>query len=359
MNRRNQILAAVVVIQILAVGIVFLPRLAPANTQSATLFAGLKAADVISLAILDQSGKGVELVKQNGQWVLPAHGDYPANPDSINSLLEKIVGLQTDPLVTRTSASHKRLQVADDDYIRRIDFKLTDGSSHTLFIGSSPGGVSAHIRAGGQDAVYLARNLASYDVSADVIGWVDPVYFSVAQDKIISATIENAHGMWAFEKDAQGNWTMKGLSAAEKFNPDSLAPLLSTISSLRLTSPLGKEVKPEYGIDKPGAVVTLTTQGETSGNNLTSTLRIGAKDAKDGSYVVISSESPYYVRVPGSEVEDFVTKSRNGFLVLPPTPTPSPTIEVTPTVGITPALESTPALTATLVPTTTVRPTPP
>jgi hypothetical protein len=40
---------------------------------------------------------------------------------------------------------------------------------------------------------------------------------------------------------------------------------------------------------------------------------------------VISSESPYYVRVSEYTVKDFVEKARDGFLELPPTPTPEPT----------------------------------
>ncbi len=57
----------------------------------------------------------------------------------------------------------------------------------------------------------------------------------------------------------------------------------------------------------------------------TYTLRVGAKDDEDNSYVVSSSESPYYVRVSNYTVKDFVERTRDDFLEQPPTPTPEPT----------------------------------
>jgi hypothetical protein len=53
--------------------------------------------------------------------------------------------------------------------------------------------------------------------------------------------------------------------------------------------------------------------------------RVGAQDPEDLSYVVISSESPYYVRVSEYTVKDFVENAREGFLVVPPTATPDAT----------------------------------
>ena len=342
MNRLNQILTAVLAIQVVLAVVVFLPRIIPTGAASAPLFGALGAPDITTLAVQDKDGKRVELARQGEAWVVPAGGDYPADNSKINTFLEKIVGVQSNPLVTRTRASHKRLQVADDDFVRRIDFTSADGSSRTLFLGSAPGGGATHVRAGGRDEVYLARGLFSYDANTDITGWIDPVYFSVAQEQAISLTLRNANGTFEFEKDeASGAWTMKGLAAGEEFNPNNFTTLLARLSSLRMTRPLGKEAKPEYGLDNPGALITVVVKDDAGGRQ-THSLRVGAKDAADNSYVVKASESlsPYTVRVAGFSVEDFVTKTRQDFLQLPPTPTPAP--EATPTPQVAPALEATP-----------------
>ena len=89
-------------------------------------------------------------------------------------------------------------------------------------------------------------------------------------------------------------------------------------------APLGKKEQDAYGLKAPNAVVTVKTRDQ-AGTIKTYTLRVGAKGDKDGSYVVISSESSYYVRVAGYGVQNFVEKARDYFLQVPPTPAPAAT----------------------------------
>ena len=98
-------------------------------------------------------------------------------------------------------------------------------------------------------------------------------------------------------------------------------------------APLGKMEQDAYGLKAPSAVITVKTRDQ-AGTIKTSTLRVGAKDEKDSSFVVISSESPYYVRVAGYAVQNFVEKARDYFLQLPPTPTPASTPTRSPCGGI-------------------------
>jgi hypothetical protein len=343
MSQVNRILIIALVAQLLITALVFAPRMIPAGVEGAPLFGAIAAADITTFSVQATDGKRVELARQGESWVVPANDDYPADAAKIDTFLGKIAGLKTNPLVTRTSASHKRLQVAEDDFASRVDFTLADGVTRTLFLGSPASGGTVHIRAGGQDEVYLTRDVTSFDASANVVSWIDPVYLSFTQDNVISFTLQNASGTFEFEKGESNVWAMKDRKASEEFNPDSLLTLIARLSSLRMAEPLGKEAKAEYGLDKPAATVTLTTQSETEGSQ-TYTLRIGAKDSADNTYVVSSSGSAYYVRVSGFNVEDLVTKTREGFLNLPPTPTPAPTPEIT----ATPLVTSTAEITSTL-----------
>jgi hypothetical protein len=68
-------------------------------------------------------------------------------------------------------------------------------------------------------------------------------------------------------------------------------------------------------MDEPNAVVMVERGDKTI------TLRVGAKEPDANRYTVISSESPYYVGVYEYSVKDFVEKTRDDFLQLPPTPT--------------------------------------
>ena len=326
MKRHNQILAGILVVQIILSVFVFWPKSASTGA-SEPLFPDLEAGDIVALTIADADDNSIQLKKVSGDgstelaevWVLPDADDYPAQLDKITPLLDKIVGLTTGRLVTRTDASHKRLQVDPDDFMRRIDVETTDRTKRTLYLGSSPKYGATHFRLDGQSETYLTSELSIWDTKADAASWVDTAYLSVPQDDITKITLENINGTFTFTEDHEGNWTMAGLAADETLDEAKVTALIQRAASVNMISPLGKEKLAVYGMDQPNAVVTLETGDKTT------TLRVGVQDPDDNSYVVISSESPYYVRVSEYSVKDLVEKARDDFLQSPPTPTPEAT----------------------------------
>jgi len=315
MKRHNQILAGILVIQIILGIVVFWPKSA-ATGASEPLFSDLAADGIVALIIADADGNSIQLKKVSEDWVLPDADDYPAQADKITPLLDKIVGLTTGRLVTRTDASHKRLQVAPDDFMRRIDVETADGTKRTLYLGSSPRYGTTHFRVDGQSETYLTSELSAWETKAEAGSWVDTAYLSVPQDDVTKMTLENANGTFTFTKDDEGTWTMDGLAADETLDEAKVTSLIQRAATVNMIQPLGKEEQAAYGMDEPNAVVTLETGDKTI------TLRVGAQDPTDKSYVVISSESPYYVRVSEYSVKSLVEDRRDDFLQAPPTPTP-------------------------------------
>jgi YD repeat-containing protein len=322
MNRHNQILTIALAVQIVIAGLLlWRPWQAAAGSAAEPLVSGFTAANVARLTISDGDDNRIALAKQGDVWVLPEAGDYPVDSSKVAPLLEKLEELKTDRLVTQTSASHQRLQVANDDFSRLVEIELQDGTSHKIYLGSSAGGTSTHVRADDRNEVYLTNNLSSWDVNAQAASWIDPLYFTVPQTATVALVLENPNGTFEFEKEGE-DWVMQGLAEDEKFNPNSLTSLLSQASSVQMTTPIGTEEQPDFGLEQPQAVVTLKTQEGDQQKDYV--LRIGAKSPDDNSYVASSSESPYYVRVAEFTGNNFVEKSREDFLELPPTPMPEP-----------------------------------
>lgn len=315
MKRHHQVLAGILVIQIILSVFVFWPRSA-ATGVSEPLFLDLEADDIVALTIADADGNRISLRRVTGNWVLPDADAYPAQADKIAPLLDKIVGLTTGRLVTRTDASHKRLQVAPEDFVRRIDVETADGTKHTLYLGSAPSYGATHFRVDGQSETYLTNDITTWETSATAAPWIDAVYLSVPQADVTRMTLENASGTFTFAKDDEGHWTMAGLAADEILDETKVTALLQRAASVNMVSPLSKEEQAAYGMDAPNAVVTLKAGDKTI------TLRVGAKDPADNRYVVTSSESPYYVEVSEVSVKDLVEKARDDFLQPPPTSTP-------------------------------------
>ncbi len=323
MNRRNQILIGVLVLQAALIAIAFWPRQAVTTATGQALFPGITTDLIRSVRLTDAKGQTIRLAKSDTGWVLPDADDYPATTEKVTRLLDKLAGLKADRLITQTAASHKRLKVAEDDFNVRIEFELSDGSQHRLYVGSSAGYAATHVRVDGQEQVYMVSGLSSSDASSQATAWTDASYFSVTRDEVIAFTLENANGRFEFVKDQAGTWTMGDLAADETLNQAAITSLLYSVSSVSLQRPLGKVEQPEYGLQSPVAVVTLKTHSDTEGDR-TYTLRVGAQDAADQTYVLASSSSPYYVRVNSYAVSGWIEKSRDDFLEVPPTATPAP-----------------------------------
>lgn len=322
MNRNNQILAAVLALQIVVAAVIFWPRSTSAGAGGEPLFANLTADQITQLTIVDGTGNEIKLAKSADGWVLPEADDFPTT-GKVPDLLAKIAALKTGRLVTQTPTSHERLKVADDAFERRIAFQLADGTAHTLYVGSSPSFGTSHVRADGQDEVYLTSELSASDAGAQPSAWIDTAYLTIPGDQIATLTLENANGTFRFAKGADDTWTMEGLTADETLKESAVTSLVSRLASVRMTRPLGKTEQADYGLQTPSAVVTVETQ-DPDGAARTYTLTVGTRSEEDESYVVSTSESPYYVRVSSYTASDLVEKTREDFVELPPTPEPTP-----------------------------------
>lgn len=311
LSRFNQILIVVLVLQLVVAGVV----LWPTHTSSETgglVFGGFEIGDVVGLTIIDDAGAQITLRKGPDGWVLPEGGDYPAKEDSVAELLGKVVGLSSNRLVTRTDTSHKRLQVADDDFARKLILETADGQSHTLYIGSSPNVNATNVRLAGQNETYLASGLSVWQMNAQASSWIDPLYFGVATEDITSIRLQNAHNDLTFEKDAEGSWTMLGLAEGENLLENNVKSLANRVASIRMVEPIGTEQQDWFDLGQPQATVTVTTNKEGEGEQ-TFTIQVGAQ-GEDKNYVVKASNSAYYVSVASFTVEDLLKRTRDSFL---------------------------------------------
>ncbi len=314
-KRHNQILIGVLVLQIILSVVVFWPN-SSAAVGSELLFPNLEDDGIVALTITDADGNSITLRQVTGNWVLPDVDDYPVQGDKITPVLEKIAGLTTGRLVTRTDASQKRLQVALDDFMRRIEFETDSGEQHILYLGSSPSYGATHFRVDQQSETYQTSDLTAWDVNATANSWIDVAYLSVEQADITKMTLENANGVFVFTRNEEGSWVMDGLAEDETLAETKVTSAIRQASVLNMTAPLGREEQAAYGMEAPNAVATVETAAKTY------TLRVGAQDPADNSYVIISSESPYYARVSEYSVQGLVQNARADFLEVPATPAP-------------------------------------
>ncbi len=321
LSRLQQILIGVLVLQLALAAFVLWPRPA-AGGGGEPLLPGIATGDITGLTITGETGAPpIRLAKQGEAWIAPDAGDFPVDATKVSPVLDKLVAIKTGRLVAQTPASHAQLQVAADAFARRVEIATAAGTQ-TLYLGSSAGGSSIHVRLDGQDNVYLAGGLSTWEVSAELLSWVNPVYVAINSSDVTGFTLENRNGEFAFVKDAQGNWTLTGLAANEVTNSNNVVSQVDLFTGLRMTQPLGKTDDPAYRMTAPSAVVTL--HYKSGEEDKTTTVTIGAQDPADRAYYVKSSDSPYYVKVAEYSVATLVERGRADFLQGTPTPAPTP-----------------------------------
>ncbi|MCS6847390.1 MAG: DUF4340 domain-containing protein [Anaerolineae bacterium] len=322
MNRRNQILAVLLVVQIIVAAIVLVLPAQASNRTLRPLMAEVAAADVTALTIQEKPDRRVRMAKKDGQWVLPEIEDFPVNETKVNELLDKLVAVQVGQPVATTATSHARLQVGEDAFARRVDLTTNKGD-RTMFFGPARGG-SSHVRLGGSNDVFLTTKLATFDIPGDLSSWINTIYFTSTEAAVGQVAITNITGTLQFQRNVSDVWEFKGLAAGETFNPSRLETILSRVSSLYMIRPLGKTAKPEYSMDRPTATITLTLKSDLS-SLAPLVLTIGAKQEADNAYVVKSRSSPWYVLVNAFILDEIVNARREDFIQPPATPTPEAT----------------------------------
>jgi hypothetical protein len=318
MNRNNVILSLLLLVQFGFVVWVFRPTTS-ASATVAPLVTNVDAGSVSGLTIADATTQ-VKLVKVDGQWVVPDAANYSVREASVTQLISDVLAIDTGRLVARTPASHARLKVAPNDFVRRLEVQTADGKQHVLLIGSSPTVNTTHVRVDGQDEVYLMTGALAGDARTDLAGWIDTAYVHANPDEIARLSLANAAGVFDFAKGGDGTWTLPGLAEGETVNQDAIGGLASRLANINLTRPLGTTAQAAYGLAAPAAVVTATVQPE-GGTVETVTLTIGTADAADNTYVAKVSTSDYYASVADFQVQDFVGKTRPDFVVPPPAAT--------------------------------------
>ncbi len=314
MNRQNQILVGILILQLAIVAFVFWPG-RNVTAAAEALYAGITQENIQSITISDQE-RSVKISRGADGWVLPEADDFPVTAVQASDVISQVLTIDTRRLVASNTTSHARLGVTEADFTRRVDLETKEGQGLTLFVGSAPSARSTNVRRSDSDNVYLTSNVTANDLRTDVGSWVNTAYVAVPESDIQAITLKNAQGTLDFTRPTTDTWTMAGLAEGEVFNENNLTSLLTRLSGFNMINPLGKTDQPEYGMATPAATVTMQTQ-PPGGEAKTITLIIGPQNPETQNHVVKSSDSEYYVEVAGFGVENFISRGRAEYLVAP------------------------------------------
>lgn len=330
MSKLNIFLAVALVVQIAAVFVIASPFEGAGMTsvERTQLFEGIDSTAVLGVTITDDEGDTIEMAKEGGTWVLTSADGYPLDEARLMPIIDKVVGVTGGRPVTRKAKNHKRLEVSDSNFQRKI--RLTgDGGAElgTLVVGSSPNYNQNNVRLAGDDTVYLVNDLSTWDFATEASRWVDTQWLDVESGDITSLTISRDGESVTVSRGDDGGWNMTPAQAGE-VAADKVEAVLRGLSSAYMDEPVGKD-DGSYGMDSPTAVIEFVTSsvaeapaaGEEGEEVATPELvvethriTVGSKTDDDTGYYLTRSGSDYVVKLTASSVEQKFLKSVADFV---------------------------------------------
>lgn len=170
-SRGVQLLSAVLVLQLAVAGALLWRSSAQNNFAPVTQLVSLDPSTIDEI-VIDDGKERVTLTRSDDKWHLNDEHETLAAADKIDVLVSSISDLKPGLPVASTPGSHQQLEVAAEQFQRRVSLKAGDETVADLYMGTSPGFRKSHIRQVDRDQVYAAR-INTFDTPADHDDWLD------------------------------------------------------------------------------------------------------------------------------------------------------------------------------------------
>lgn len=321
MNKLNQILMVALLAQTALIGVTRLGQDTPKIASPSRVFADFEVDKATKLTVWGRREAGkpepeaIVLEKSGASWVLAGTDGYPADETKVKELLEGVRKLTARGPVVSRDTYHKKLEVADEVYQRKVTI-THDGKELSFFLGTSPGFKSLHLRKAGETDVLLVNGMSAYDVGTNPKAWISTKYVEIDTKDVWALSIKGKGKDLRLERSPTGDqWAVMGAPAGKAAKKSVIDELVRKAATVGVERPLGKSEKPEHGLASPSYVVQLVTGTSTVAglpppSTETRELRIGGDTTVDGvkQYYVKYSGSPYYVTAPSWSIDGLVDK---------------------------------------------------
>lgn len=189
-----------------------------------------------------ESGRSVTLNRDGDTWRL-ADG-LPADHGRLETLLDKLAGLQAGWPVATSTAAASRFEVTEDAHQRRLILRADGAAIAELFLGTSPGYQRVHARRA-DDSATFSIELANHEVPATADQWLDKSLLQPRGDIAGAAR----QGAWTLTRGDEG-WLVDDAPADQ----EAAARVIRRLSELRVA---GVAQAPADGAE-PLAVIGVT-----------------------------------------------------------------------------------------------------
>ena len=271
----------------------------------------INTAEVNALVLEDGEGHKLQLTKEKDQWQLPALASFPADTVRVQELIDRLAGQQRGWPEATTLEAAKRFKVASDRFERKLTLRNNSTDLGVVYFGSSPGLRKTYVRVDGSQEIQ-ALALASHELEMQADAWVDTRVLQLKAEQIMRVALPGLQ----LERHKEG-LQPSDLTADEEIVTARRDALVKRVANLAISTVLGKELKPEYGLGTPALRYSVELEGGASIEYVFALLpaKVEAKDAKGQlpelpSYVLKVSNREELFRVDGWQVEEIKNVNR-------------------------------------------------
>jgi hypothetical protein len=248
----------------------------------------------------------VRLVKSGETWRLAAPVDAPAARTNVDTLLEKLGGLELEGVAAQSARQHERLEV-DAEHGVHVIARAGSEEVIDLWIGAFRGG-NTMVRLDGSDDVLMVRGSIKFAFNRAANEWRDRAIVELEANSGREVTFANTNGTFRFRKNGE-NWEQVLEPAAEgedppagieNFDATKVRTAVSMAERLRASDFAAPDVTRESaGLGEGAARVTLVSgEGDAAqttviviGNEVENGTRYAMREGSDTIYVIARSNA--------------------------------------------------------------------
>lgn len=334
MNRLNLVLTVLLVAQ---AGLLSWRNMRPdtdVRAEPQALLADLKAESVSRIVIEDSDDKELVLEKTAEGWVLPGIGGYPAAAKKVDEIVADLAGLKVRHAVAETQDHHHDMEVAESNFRKRVKVSAGD-QEDVLFLGTTGRAGGLHVRKGGQNAVFAARDLDDWRFSTRTDSWIDVVAWDLGADRVTSVRVEREGNSLDLRKEGTAWLVSASGAAAAPVDPSKAEARARKAARLTFTDVAGKRQADGAALGTVLATVSITVAAEAEGGSPTvRTLQVAAVDGDSTRFRGAIDGHPWVLSFSSWALEDLIDLDPSKLQPDPPAPEPAPSDPADPHAGV-------------------------
>lgn len=212
---------------------------------------------ITAIEVTRPDGETVTLSKADDGWRVTAPVEAEADPNNVESALNRLADLEITRIVSEQPENYARLQVDEANAVR-VGVKAGDETIADLQIGKYADGMTM-IRIEERPEVFGASGSLRYAFDRALKTWRNRSVVKVDSASVQTIRFESPNGSFAFNRTADGWKASEGKVALGEFDPKKVTGLVSTAARLTASDFAAEDVSDvRAGLAEPSALVTMT-----------------------------------------------------------------------------------------------------